>query len=649
MIFFTPRFLWALFAGVLLYVPLLGQTQPRFTGSIRLGKLHVNAQYAYDLVKDDTLLNGKLSLNHFTADSIIAGLKHYLSVEGVCSQGVPDDQWQFKFGKFVVDRHPQFINQHLQHKVSGIYHTATIRWQAGKAQGEWTHHVQKLVESTPQKTLLESKLNFKEGIPVGILSIKDNEHTLLGRFLKNGFAHDVWELNFWEVPEKVEQWQFRNGQLEQILIGNNQQIKTLEVYKGKIQRSKVIHLDHRYLQILGLQNLYDSSAYAKMGGQIPTLIKMHALYNESVANIFRNFKPLAQTSMPLLRVKVAHYPLNSGEKKAVVKLKSNYQKIVATSQALLNHTKLNLLKYANEEVLFLLSTIRTITQKRLSAIAKVVTYDRKGMLDFWPRNDMQQQLGLDRKFLPGIKVVYPGSNGSKTRIFTGPHPELIQSNQSGFAYLASFSSYLLSCIDAIAENLNKELRDKKIQQELSELEATLLVRVNELDQLIDTIEQQLPARYQSTIQKLRQISNTKLRSYSSNKDLASKPTQVRALILCLQNLKALVTSLAQLPDRWAKIQKLYTEQVWNPFTSTIMDDQIKKRVTQAYQELLIPSILKSIETDLECANTQAHQKTLDMLYQKMQELRKQNTKRLERKLKRENNPEVVLELFGISQ
>ena len=649
MIFFASRFLWTFWVGLLFCTPSFGQTKLNATKSIYLGKLKVNARYEYNLIKKDTLLNGKLSFKRFAIDSLSMGLNRYLSIDGACKAGIPDDRWQFKFGEFLVDRNPQFTDYYLKHKVSGVYHTAAIHLDAGKAQGSWTHSVKQLSASTPHKILLESKVNFKEGVPIGILSIKNNEQTLLGRFLKNGLAHDVWELNFWETPDKVEQWHFKNGRLEKVLLGDNQQVNTLKMYEDEIQQSKIINLDNRYLQILGLQNLYDSSTYAKMKGQIPALIKMYSFYNQRVINVFTNLKGLTKSaSMPLLQVKVAHYPLNRQEKNQVAKLKSDYRQIVETSQSLLKNTKLNLLKYANEEVRFLLSTIKTITQKHLGAIKQVLKYDNKGMLDFWPRNNMQQRLGLDKNFSPKIAVIYQDSSGSKTRIFTGPQPELLQSNKRGFAYLSSFSKYLSLCINTIAKNLNKELRNKKIQLELSELETILLKQVNGLDKLIDSVAQQLPNRYRSTVQKLRKTSNTELGLYSSNKDLVSKPAQARALINCLKNLKALTVSLSQLPDRWTKIQKLYTEQVWNPFTATIMNDQIKKRLTQAYQELLVPSILKNIETDLRCANSKTHQKMLDMLYKKMQELRKKNTNRLERKLKRENNPEVVLELLGIS-
>jgi glutamyl-tRNA reductase len=88
--------------------------------------------------------------------------------------------------------------------------------------------------------------------------------------------------------------------------------------------------------------------------------------------------------------------------------------------------------------------------------------------------------------------------------------------------------------------------------------------------------------------------------------------------------------------------------VWNPFTATIMSDQIKGRLTEAYDGLLIPSILTRIKTGLACAQVAEVHSILDQLYAKMKTLRKQNTSKLERKLRRENDPNTALELFGIS-
>lgn len=644
-----PPPLWMFCVGMFFCTYSFGQNKSRLAKSLSLGKIKVNAQCEYDIVKGDTLLNGKLSVKHFGVDSLSPGLSHYLSVDGSFTAHVPDKAWQFQVGKFQVDDKPTLLDYHLRLKVSGIYHRAKVNFHQGKAHGKWTHIVERLDKSVSKKIHFKSNIRFKEGVPNGILTIKDSSHTLLGRFLQNGFAHDVWELNFEKTPENVEKWHFKDGILTKISVGRGQNISTLPIYKGKIQQIKTVNLDHRYLQILALQSLYDSTAYAKKGGHISSLIQKNAWYNHKIKSIFTGLKSVAKgASMPILRVKVAHYPLKPKELEQVAEIKSNYQKIIETSQALRQNTKLNILKYAQEEVLFLLSTVQEITQNYLAAVAKVVAYDNQRILDFWPRNNMQQQLGFNDLPSPSIKVSYKDSSGTKTKTFIGPQSTLLQSQPFDFGYLANLSKYSWLCIDSIARRLNKKLRDEKIQQELVGLEKTLLSQANQLDKFIDSVQNQLPARFQATLRVLRKTAHVELRQYSSNQDLASKPGQAQTLTTCLKSLKALVISLSQLPDRWTKIKKLYTEQVWNPFTATIMNDQIKERLTQAYHQLLIPSILKSIGTDLKCENTEKHRKMLDTLYQKMQELRKKNTTRLERKLRREKNPATVLGLFGIS-
>ncbi|MFW5760525.1 MAG: hypothetical protein ACOCXH_06060, partial [Cyclobacteriaceae bacterium] len=97
-----------------------------------------------------------------------------------------------------------------------------------------------------------------------------------------------------------------------------------------------------------------------------------------------------------------------------------------------------------------------------------------------------------------------------------------------------------------------------------------------------------------------------------------------------------------------EIKKLYTEQVWNPFTATIMNDQVKQRLTQAYANVVIPYLYRQIENELTCNNSKNYFSMLNQLYEKMIKLRKQDTDKMERKLKNENDPEEVLRLFQLA-
>ena len=57
-----------------------------------------------------------------------------------------------------------------------------------------------------------------------------------------------------------------------------------------------------------------------------------------------------------------------------------------------------------------------------------------------------------------------------------------------------------------------------------------------------------------------------------------------------------------LPERWEEIQQEYRDDVWNPFTAILMSEEIKKRITTSYRQVLIPFYLDQITNNLSCTN-----------------------------------------------
>ena len=77
----------------------------------------------------------------------------------------------------------------------------------------------------------------------------------------------------------------------------------------------------------------------------------------------------------------------------------------------------------------------------------------------------------------------------------------------------------------------------------------------------------------------------------------------------------------------------------------LMDEAQKKRITNSYQDILVPYFLSEIENAENC-------RPLEQLYPKFKGVQEQlvtpreaNTKRLERKLKKEKEPKTVLNLL----
>ena len=78
-----------------------------------------------------------------------------------------------------------------------------------------------------------------------------------------------------------------------------------------------------------------------------------------------------------------------------------------------------------------------------------------------------------------------------------------------------------------------------------------------------------------------------------------------------------------------------------------MDEEVKKRITTAYRKKVVPYLLDQVNNKLSCDNATKFIQLFEQLDKRMVEMRDENTAKLERKLRREQDPEAILELFQI--
>ena len=112
-------------------------------------------------------------------------------------------------------------------------------------------------------------------------------------------------------------------------------------------------------------------------------------------------------------------------------------------------------------------------------------------------------------------------------------------------------------------------------------------------------------------------------------------------------MEKLTLSVGALPAQKEEIEKVYLDAIWNPHLAVIMQEQTKKRITGAYNRFVLPDILNGITNNLNCENAASYNNLLEELYSRMLEMRDEDTSRLERKLKKEQDPQEILELFNV--
>jgi len=138
-----------------------------------------------------------------------------------------------------------------------------------------------------------------------------------------------------------------------------------------------------------------------------------------------------------------------------------------------------------------------------------------------------------------------------------------------------------------------------------------------------------------------------LNSYSKVKSAQDKLISARNTVACLKNLNELSVTVSKMPQLKSTIQETYTDRIWNPFMATLMDEDIKKRITTAYTKILEPYFLKQTEESLTCENISALNGNITETYHSVLMLKDKDTKKLERKLKKEKDPLTILELLNV--
>lgn len=622
-----------------------GQDVQRYTGPFQVEDYSGKADFGYYVLENDTILEGPFRLQRSDLAPLTTGGNQYFSFSGQYRKNLPAGNWQFQFGDFQASNDVVLVDYQYNIKVNGTLLEASGEIGNGKFQGEWTHTVKRLEDSTVDTTLFLSTVQFENGFPQRSFRMEDEHRVLLGRVLKGGLAHDVWELYDKEVPDPIEYWYFAEGRLEKIVSSRNGQSETLEVYGRKTANPKVIDLDERYAKIVALSRGSDYSTDTVLESSTVDLLAENAANYQKLDNVYSALgEPVF---MSPFRVEVAHFPLDDAETRQLDEIRAYAEKTEAISDELLGNTQLQLMKLTDEKVMYLLSSVTGLKEKFQSPIRRLIAYYEQDILEYVPKENVVRVLWPQGKPTAAIEVTYNNASDTVTRTFTGPGAGDLNFDSYDLSSVNQLAAYTFESIDSIRQVLGQKLIRQDRQEDLEGTEDRLIAQMTRLNGRVDSLSDVVSGPYKNTLQSIKATANGILKSYSEMKDVMAKSQQADLLITCFGQMDELAIAVSELPARLERILQHYTNEVWNPFTFTHMNEQTNKPITSAYQNMLIPYVLEKINTDLTCDNVNTHIRYLEAIYRRTLDMKDEDTAKVERKLKRERDPQEVLQLFNV--
>ncbi|WP_350294082.1 hypothetical protein [uncultured Croceitalea sp.] len=637
--------LWPTLLLLFLCCQAKAQENLRYKGELIVGKYQGNADYGYKIIDGDTLLNGSFRLKKANLDSLLKKQDYSFDFSGSFFNNFPNGAWSFRFGEFQSNNKSQVIDYQYRVAVSGVQEEARGLILKGKPDGNWTFEVSKIEDSKVAQTLFKSNITFDNGIPQKNFIIENDSITLAGRFLRNGLAHDEWSLYESFGLSASENWLFSNGVLNQIETELDGVVTITPIYGKYSGDTKILNLDKKYIQAIALYQLINDDAGVKAGGEMQRLLEENAAYYKKIDAILSE---LGESSfLPEFKVKVPYFPLTDDENQLLNRIKTNYKTSEEISTSFLEDTQLNILKLSNQDAAFNYEVIKKITEDFLNPVSKLLAYQNQEIVEFAPRNQLISGLWTSEKPSTSIEVNVVIDSTKTLQTFSLDSKEEFDFTNTNLESLVQLSEYALQSLTIIENKLKAKLTNSKRKQELISKEEELIAQQKTLQSLIDSVIVDSPSTIRTVLKKLKKHTEESLVSYALLTDLEPKLLKAQKLLVCYQQLEVLAKNIAKLPEQEEAIKERYKDRVWNPFMATLMDEEVKKRIVTAYKRVLVPYFLEQVQEDFRCRKTADLNILMNNTQQRMLELRTENTSKLERKLRKINDPLTVFELLGI--
>ncbi|WNB18392.1 hypothetical protein [Marivirga arenosa] len=622
----------------------MSQYNFRYNGSFSLGSNSGMASYTFKMSDQDTIKNGAFEFIKSNPENLFHKNDSYLSIKGDFVNNQPSNNWEFKFGEFEATDSSYLADYQYRVNISGKQTHANGRLKNGKADGIWTHVTYKIENSIVKDTVFRSSLSFKEGVPQQSFRIQNENEFLAGRFLRKGLAHDRWELYSTESIETTEAWEFSEGLLKSISINQYDSIQSFPIYNDPIENSEIMNLDEKYLSIIQIQQRLSSTSRDTLPSGMLSMLKKNTGHYQKIEKLLQQLGEI--DFMPKFKVKVASYPLLENELALLDSAAIYFQKVQSISDQLLKSTQLNLLKFTDPEVFFQLKAVQAIKSNHLKFIGDFMQYYEKGLLEHIKRDSLLSKLWTYESQIFPIEVKYEEGDSLKSSIFSVENFTFYK-DEIGLEAIYSLCEYTYLYTLSLKEKLEQKLKTKELQNELQDLESGLINESNSLNKVIDSLQEKTSGNDSKLLTAIKSFSNEALKNYSSISDIVVKQEEAKNLTECMINLKMLANRFSSLKSQQKEIENLYIDEIWNPFTSTVMSEEVKSRIVESYTKILIPFIKDEIKNHLACDNVVSLYRLEQKIYDRMLELREEDTEKLERKLRKEKDPKSILTLFEI--
>ena len=244
------QWLFSVFLVLAVIQPSFGQDPKTYEGPLQVGDYSGQAVYQYITSDLDTIYNGDFLWQQSNLETLVENEDASFRISGAFDQGIANGPWQFEFGEYQTNSQSQVVGYEYRVLVSGIQEKGEGLLAEGKPDGNWTYTINQIKDSEIQQILFKSDITYDKGVPQQNFQIENDSSVLVGRFLRDGLAHDEWSYYGTERVEDMEDWFFDDGLLRNIRLTTDQVSTEIQVFDTNAPNYKTIPLHMGYIALL---------------------------------------------------------------------------------------------------------------------------------------------------------------------------------------------------------------------------------------------------------------------------------------------------------------------------------------------------------------------------------------------------------------
>lgn len=598
-----------------------GQKTEQYQGTYRLGNWEGWAQFDYRTVNEKRLKQGAFEMHSNLPLSRLAQSLTLRSAQGQFRDDQAHGAWLWQQAQGEAEKLGRLKEGFYQIPLSGQELQLQGTLDQARAVQDWqmlriTYHNGAVGDS-----LAQHQLQFSDqGLLQSFVSRQDSL-SLRGSFDAEQRLSGTWELHL--PADSLLHLQFEKGLLRYCSWGHA--ADSLRLWTSK-ENMASLDFGPAFLQVLRLQTAMDNGDSSFLHALMQLEKSWHIFERDwrQARELSADFLSPKKTWPKSWQGKLPLFALSEKEKKALRAIAGVLRETDSLYQAYAQNSQLDVLREKNPSLEQQWGKIEQWHTREWHALDSLQELERQQLFQHLNRSKLSQAFFE--------KQLWGAFSAEQTRD---------SSSASGLGQIAAWAQEQEQALSIKIKELQASLDQAAKQQKLSDAEIILKRRYKLWQTKLDSCQkssEESPLMAESYWQQLRQQGENWYREFENTEDPAARLDKALALQACFKHMISLAEALAQVPEQYAGVKRAYTQEVWNPYTYTTMEEIVKERLFKSYQNLLLPSLMQSISEKASCADLQAQAQSLTELRDRMLELRDGDSEELERMLRR--SPEL---------